>query len=180
MNHATPRITLARWAVIALATASLAAGCYYPPTQKPPTSATDELTLAQPYDLVWDAVHNVIRKDNLRVNADDPNQGIIETETNRFTLDDADCGKLKGISTKYAAEPDRAATAVYYFKVNPKGHEASTVSVQATFSAPLYVPLHPPRDVQCVSRGKAEARLLKQVTQEAAAIHRPSFVKPTS
>ena len=119
-------------------------------------------------------------ENKLRVNADDPNQGIIETETNQFTLDDADCGKLKGVSGKYAAEPDRAATVVYYFKVKPKGHEASIVSVQATFSAPLYIPLHTPRDEQCVSRGKAEARLLKQVAEEAAAIHRPTFVKPAS
>jgi hypothetical protein len=185
MNRATATMKLARrWAiigaVIALGAASLASGCFYPPTQKPPAPAKDQITLGQPYDLVWDAVHNVIRENKLRINADDPNQGIVETETNQFTLADADCGKLKGISGKYAAEPDRAATAVYYFKVKPKGHEASIVSVQATFSAPLYVPLHPPRDVQCVSRGKAEARLLRQVTEQAAAIHRPTFVKPAS
>jgi hypothetical protein len=178
---ATITITLVRrWTPVALAMASMASACFYPPTQKPPAPSKDEVTLAQPYDLVWDAVHNVIRENKLRVNADDPNQGIIETETNRFTLDDADCGKLKGVSGKYAAEPDRAATVVYYFKVKPKGHEASIVSVQATFSAPLYIPLHRPRDEQCVSRGKAEARLLKQVAEEAAAIHRPTFVKPAS
>jgi len=181
MNRATITMRLARrWAVIALCAASLVSGCFYPPTQKPPAPAKDEVTLGQPYDLVWDAVHNVIRENKLRINADDPNQGIVETETNQFTLEDADCGKLKGISGKYAAEPDRAATAVFYFKVKPKGHEASIVSVQATFSAPLYIPLRPPRDVQCVSRGKAEARLLRQVTEEAAAIHRPTFVKPAS
>lgn len=181
MNRATITMKLARrWTVIAFGAASLASGCFYPPTQKPPTPSKDEITLGQPYDLVWDAVHNVIRDNKLRINADDPNQGIVETETNQFTLADADCGKLKGISGKYAAEPDRAATAVYYFKVKPKGHEASIVSVQATFSAPLYVPLRPPRDVQCVSRGKAEARLLRQVTEQAAAIHRPTFVKPAS
>ncbi len=156
---ATITITLVRrWAPVALAMASIATACFYPPTQKPPAPSKDEVTLAQPYDLVWDAVHNVIRKNKLRVNADD----------------------LKGVSGKYAAEPDRAATVVYYFKVKPKGHEASIVSVQATFSAPLYIPLHRPRDEQCVSRGKAEARLLKQVAEEAAAIHRPPFVKPAS
>jgi hypothetical protein len=185
MNRAIATATtmaaqIRRWAAIALALASMASGCFYPPTQKPPAPSKDEVTLAQPYDLVWDAVHNVIRENKLRVNADDPNQGIIETETNQFTLADADCGKLKGVSGKYAAVPDRAATAVYYFKVKPKGHEASIVSVQATFSAPLYIPLHTPRDEQCVSRGKAEARLLKQVAEEAAAIHRPTFVKPTN
>jgi hypothetical protein len=185
MNRAIATATtmaalIRRWAAIALALASVASGCFYPPTQKPPAPSKDEVTVPQPYDLVWDAVHNVIRENKLRINADDPNQGIIETETNQFTLADADCGKLKGVSTKYAAVPDRAATAVYYFKVKPKGHEASIVSVQATFSAPLYIPLHPPRDEQCVSRGKAEARLLRQVTEEAAAMHRPTFVKPAS
>jgi len=185
MNRATrtstTTITLVwRWAAVALGVASIASGCFYPPTQKPPTANKDEVTLGEPYDLVWDAVHNVIKENKLRINADDPNQGIVETETNQFTLDDADCGKLKGISGQYAAEPDRAATAVYYFKVKPKGHEASVVSVQATFSAPLYVPLHPTRDEQCVSRGKAEARLLKQIAEQAAAIHRPTFVKPAS
>lgn len=185
MNRAIATATtmaalIRRWTAIALALASLASGCFYPPTQKPPAPSKDEVTLPQPYDLVWDAVHNVIRENKLRINADDPNQGIIETETNQFTLADADCGKLKGVSGKYAAEPDRAATVVYYFKVKPKGHEASIISVQATFSAPLYVPLHTPRDEQCVSRGKAEARLLKQVAEEAAAIHRPTFVKPAN
>ncbi len=167
-----------RWAVMAAGMASLANGCFYPPTEKPPPPSEEKVTIGQPYDIVWDAVHNVIKEHKLRVNADDPNQGIVETETNRFTLEDADCGKLKGVSTKYAAEPDRAATAVYYFKVKPAGHEASTVSVQATFSAPLYVPLHTPRDEQCVSRGKAEARLLSEIAEEAAATHRPTFVKP--
>jgi uncharacterized lipoprotein len=181
MNYATATMTFVRrWAAMAFAVATLASGCFYPPTQKPPAPGKEQLTLGEPYDLVWDAVHDVIRKNKLRVNADDPNQGIVETETDHFTLADADCGKVKGVSTRYAAEPDRAATAVYYFKVKPKGHAASIVSVQATFSAPLYIPLHPPRDVQCVSRGKAEARLLKQIAQAAASIHRPAFVKPES
>jgi uncharacterized lipoprotein len=181
MNRATATMMLVRrWAAVAIAMAAMASGCFYPPTEKPPAPGKDELTLGQPYDLVWDAVHKVIRDNKLHVNADDPNQGIVETETNHFTLKDADCGKVKGVSTKYAAEPDRAATAVYYFRVRPKGHEASVVSVQATFSAPLYVPLHPPRDVQCVSRGKAEERLLKQIAREAATVRRPTFVKPQS
>lgn len=155
-------------------------GCFYAPTQKAPPALKDTVTLGQPYDLVWDAVHLVVRKNHLRINAEDPNHGIIETETNHFSLDDADCGQLKGIVGKYAAEPNEAATAVYNFEVRPRGDEASTVSVQATFSAPLHVPLHPIRDVQCVSRGKAEARLLKQITAEAATMRRPAFVKPSN
>jgi hypothetical protein len=169
---------------LALAAAALAmaalAGCFYPPVQAPPPQNKGQVTLGQPYDIVWDAVRAVIRKNKLRINAQDPNHGIIETETNRFTLDDADCGELKGIVGKYAAEPNAAATAVYNFEVKPKGREASTVSVQATFSAPLHIPLHPMRDVQCVSRGKAEARLLKEIAVEAAAMRRPEFVKPTN
>jgi len=174
-----------RWAAAALATAGFAmaattSGCFYPPTQKPPVPSNDRITIDRPYDMVWDAVHDVIRENKLQINADDPNQGIIETATNQFTLAEADCGQLKDIGGKHAAEPDRAATAVFFFKVRPAGHESSTVSVQATFSAPLYVPLHPPRAVQCVSRGKAEARLLDQVAEEAAAMHRPTFAKPSN
>jgi hypothetical protein len=168
------------WISAACAITATIAGCFYPPTQKPPSQARNQVVLDQPYDLAWDAVHHVIRKNALHIYAEDPNHGIIETETNHFTLKDADCGKLKGIIGKYDAEPDQAATAVYNFEVRPKGRKASTVSVQATFSAPLYVPLHPPRDVQCVSRGKAEARLLDQVTAEAATVRRPTFAKPTS
>ncbi len=158
----------------------LAAGCFYPPTQKPPLPATNTVTIEHPYDIVWDAVHDVIRKNHLTVNADDPNRGIVEAQSSRFTLADADCGKLKGVSGKYAAEPDRAATAVYYFRVKPAGTEETAVSVQATFSAPLYVPLHRPRDEQCVSRGKAEARLLGEIAETAATIRRPAFAKPAS
>ena len=180
-NRQTTTMTLVRrWTLIAFGMAALTGGCFYPPTEQPPAPSKDEVTLPQPYDIVWDAVHNVIKEHKLRINADDPNQGIVETETNEFTLEEADCGRVKGVSTKYASEPDRAATAVYYFKVKPKGHGSSTVSVQATFSAPLYVPLHTPRDEQCVSRGKAEARLLNEVAEQAAATRRPTFVKPAS
>ena len=147
-------------------------GCFYPPTQKPPLPATNQVIVDHPYDIVWDAVHDVIRKNHLTVNADDPNQGVVETQSSHFTLADADCGKLKGISGKYASEPDRAATAVYYFRVKPRGTEETMVTVQATFTAPLYVPLHTPRDEQCVSRGKAEARLLGEIAETAATMGR--------
>ena len=158
----------------------MAGGCFYPPTQKPPLPATNEVIVNHPYDIVWDAVHEVIHKNRLSINADDPNQGVVETASSKFTLADADCGKLKGISGKYAAEPDRAATAVYDFRVKPRGDQKTMVSVQATFTAPLYVPLHTPRDEQCVSRGRAEARLLGEITETAATIHRPAFAKPGS
>jgi hypothetical protein len=165
---------------MALMLAGLGAGCFYPPTQKPPAPDANQVALEYPYDIVWDAVHEVVRKNHLTVNADDPNRGIVEAQSSHFTLADADCGKLKGISGKYASEPDRAATAVYYFKVKPKGTEETTVNVQATFSAPLYVPLHTPRSEQCVSRGKAEARLLGEIAETAATMRRPVFTKPGS
>jgi hypothetical protein len=176
---ATP-LRAARLALKAATLALLAsAGCFYPPTQAPPPPNKNKVALDQPYDLAWDAVHAVIRKNKLHINAEDPNHGIIETETNRFTLDDADCGNLKGIVGKYAAEPNEAATAVYNFEVKPNGREASTVAVQATFSAPLHIPLHPMTDVQCVSRGKSEARLLQEIVAEAAQMKRPTFAAPT-
>jgi hypothetical protein len=167
-------------AAVALLAAAALAGCFYPPAEASPPLKKETVRLDRPYDLAWEAVHAVIRKNNLRINAENPNHGIVETETNRFTLKDADCGKVKGIIGKYAAEPNLAATAVYSFEVKPKGREASTVSVQATYSAPLQVPLHPTRDVRCVSRGTAEARLLKEIVAEAAAMHRPAFAKPTN
>jgi uncharacterized lipoprotein len=173
--HFAARFSVA--ALVVLAAAALA-GCFYPPTETPPPVKKDTITLDRPYDLVWEAVHAVIHKNNLQINAENPNHGIIETEKNGFSLKDADCGQLKGVLGKYAAEPDLAATTVYNFEVKPKGNEASTVSVQATFSAPLHIPLHPPRDVQCVSRGRAEARLLKEIAAEAAMIHRLRFAKP--
>ncbi len=172
-----PRAAFAGAVLILL---GLATGCFYPPTLKPPLPTTNMVTIEHPYDIVWDAVHDVIRKNHLTVNADDPNQGVVETQSSHFTLADADCGKLKGISGKYASEPDRAATAVYYFRVKPRGTEETMVSVQATFSAPLYVPLHAPRSEQCVSRGKAEARLLGEIAETAATMRRPTFAKPAS
>lgn len=173
-------ITIRRPGLYALVVPAIVvfAGCFYPPTQKPPLARHDRIVLSRPYDLTWDVVHNVIHKNRLHINAEDPNRGIIEAETNHFTLNDADCGQLKGIIGKYPAEPNQAATAVYNFLVKPKGDEASVVTVQATFSAPLHVPLHPPRDVQCVSRGKAEAKLLKQIAAEAATVRRAPFTKP--
>lgn len=163
---------------VAIVAAAAMAGCFYPPATKPPPIIKNTVTLDQPYDLTWEAVHAVIRKNDLRINAENPNHGIIETQKNGFSLSDADCGQLKGIVGKYAAAPDQDATAVYNFEIRPKGREASTVSVQATFSAPLHIPLHPPRDVSCVSRGKAEARLLKEIVAQAAATHRTKFATP--
>jgi hypothetical protein len=154
----------------------LAAGCFYPPEQKPLPAKSTEVTLAIPYDLGWDAVHVVINKNNFRIITENPDTGMLEAEApGSFTLNDADCGKLKGIASKYAAEPDPDSSAVYDFHVKPKGNEATTVEVQATFSAPLHVPLHPLRGEQCVSRGTQEARLLREISLQARNEHRPNF-----
>ncbi|HEX3409490.1 MAG TPA: hypothetical protein VHS07_04385, partial [Candidatus Binataceae bacterium] len=154
------------WFPLALALA--VTGCFYPPRQKPAADNKYQLTLALPFDLAWDAVHTVIAVDDLHIITEDPNDGIIESQAvASFSLEDADCGDLRGIATKYHAEPDAGSSAVYNFAVTPKGNEASVVSLQAVFTAPLHVPLHPTSEVNCISRGVQEARLLKEIAQQA-------------
>lgn len=161
--------------------AAITCGCFYPPEQKPLPLNSTQVTIAVPYDLAWDAVHAVAAANNYKILAEDPNNGILETQaTGGFTLAAADCGKLKGIVGKYKAEPDPAASAVYNFQVKPQGNEASVVSLQAAFTAPLHVPMHPMSDVQCVSRGTEESRLLEEVARMTDKEHRPDFIPPTT
>lgn len=149
-------------------------GCFYPPVEKPLPPKSTQLTLSVPYDLAWDAVQTVVARNNFKIIADDPNNGILETQaTGGFSLTAADCGALKGIVGKYKAEPDADASAVYNFLVKPQGGEASVVTLQATFTAPLHVPMHPMSDVQCVSRGIEESRLLQEVSEQAVDERRP-------
>jgi hypothetical protein len=156
-------------------------GCFYPPQQKPLPESATEVKLAIPYDLAWDAVQTVAATNNLKVIANDPNNGILETQApTNFTLAAADCGDLKGIIGKYKAEPEVDASAVYNFEVKPHGGEASVVRLQATFTAPLRIPMHPVSDVQCVSRGIEESRLLKEVAEQASKEHRPTFAPEPS
>jgi hypothetical protein len=161
--------------VLVLSIAAIA-GCFYPPQQKPLPGRSTEVTVPVAYDLTWDAVHSVISANGYRVIRENPDQGIVEAQAvGGFTLKDADCGKLKGIAGNYEAEPDPDASAVYDFQVKPKGTGASTVGIQATFSAPLHIPMHPVSDEQCVSRGIEEARLLEQISRQASMEHRPKF-----
>jgi hypothetical protein len=154
----------------------IAAGCFYPPAQKPLPVHANEITLPIPYDLGWDAVHAVIVRNDYHVVTENPDAGTIEAQVRGgFTLKDADCGKLKGIGRRYAAEPDPDASAVYDFAVKPKGNEATVVGVQATFSAPLQVPFHPMSGVRCASRGRQEARLLREISAQAHNEHRIDF-----
>jgi len=168
-----------RYGMTALGCAAALAGCFYPPRQKPMPDSSISVTVATPYDLTWEAVHAVIGSNGYNVIADDPNNGIIETQAvGGFSPKNADCGKLKGIAGKYQAEPDADSSAVYNFQVKPQGNEASMVSVQAVYTTPLHIPMHPMSHVQCVSRGFEESRLLKEISEQARNEHRPEFKPP--
>jgi hypothetical protein len=152
---------------------ALTSGCFYPPQQKPPAPNRTTLTVDIPYDLAWDDVQSVVADNLYRVVTSNPNSGILEAQKiGSFTLDDADCGSLRGIGGKIKSEPDPDASVVYDFHVEPKSQHASIVSVEATFTAPLHVPLHPITDEQCVSRGVQEARLLEQIKRQSLLEHR--------
>ena len=144
-------------------------GCFYPPQQKPLAAKSIAVTLDRPYDLAWDAVQAVVANNGFRVITANPNDGTIEAQAigKGFTLEDADCGKLRGAGAKIDAEPDFDASAVYDLRVEAKEPQLSTVTIAATFTAPLHVPLHPVTDIECVSRGRQEARLLGEIKAEA-------------
>jgi hypothetical protein len=167
-----------RFGYLGLALLLLNGGCFYPPPPKPLPPATNELALDLPYDMAWDAVNAVIAKNDFKVSARDPNNGVIEAQSPKFTLKDADCGMIKGVAGTYQAEPGAAASAVYNFYVKPTGQESSKVTVTATYTAPLVAPFHPPQEIQCVSTGAAEAHLLEEVRAQAAVTHRPEFAAP--
>jgi hypothetical protein len=162
------------WTILIGAILVGVAGCYYPAKIQPPPAAKTETLVEVPYDLTWDAVHKVVSQNQYKLLADDPNDGIIETETYKFTLADADCGQMKSVANRFDAEPDAGGSAVYNFKVAPAGPEASEVSISATYTTPLHVPLHRITDFECVSRGTQEARLLKEIEIAVNAEHRPS------
>ena len=164
--------------IAALAMIAALAGCIYPPMTEPPSDEQQRVVIPLPYDLAWDAVNSVIQENGLRIQAQDSNHGIIEAVGPRFTLRDADCGKIKSVVGLYTAEPEPNATSVYNFLVRPHGKEASVVDVRATFNSPVKVPLRPTKDVDCVSHGTEESNLLRQVLVEAKRTHRPAFAQP--
>ncbi|HEY6420030.1 MAG TPA: hypothetical protein VIX59_13590 [Candidatus Binataceae bacterium] len=153
------------------------AGCFSPPTAEPPDDSKVSTVIPLPYDLAWDAVNNVIKENDFKIQAQDPNHGVLEVAAKRFSLQDADCGKIHGIAGTYAAEPELDGSVVYNFSVKPKGNEASRVEVLATFDSPLKVPLHRVQDVECVSRGVQESRLLQQILAQVKVTHRPFYQK---
>jgi len=150
-----------------------AAGCYYPANIAPPPQAKTGTVINVPYDLTWDAVHTVVKNRDYKIEGDDPDHGIVEVESHSFTLADADCGQMKSVGERFDAEPLAGGSAVYNFKVEPDGAEATHLSVNATFTTPLHVPFHPITDFQCVSRGTQEANLLSEVETTAITARRP-------
>jgi hypothetical protein len=152
-----------------------AAGCFYPPVSTPPPPAKTSTVVNLPYDLAWDAVNAVVAQEGMKVQVRNPNQGIIEAQGSRFSLQDADCGRIRSIVGTYAAEPKIDATSVFNFHVRALTNETSEVAVTGSFDSPLYVPLRPPRDVECVSRGAQESRLLRLILARASRTHPPVY-----
>ncbi|HZC46794.1 MAG TPA: hypothetical protein VE243_09975 [Candidatus Acidoferrum sp.] len=153
-------------------------GCLYPPVTQPPPETQQEVVIPLPYDLAWDAVNAVITENSFHVQAQDMTNGIIEAVGPRFTLHDADCGKIKSVAGAYTAEPEVNSSSVYNFLVRTRGPEATIVEVRATFNSSVDVPLHPATDVDCVSHGIQESNLLREVLVEAKKTHRPAYAKP--
>jgi hypothetical protein len=154
-------------------------GCFYPPMEQPPPFKQTRIELAVPYDIAFEAVIAVAKQDKLALHARDPSSGVIEAQARGFRAREADCGQVRSGIGKVAAMPTDDASAVFNFYIMPKGREASTVTVQAVFSTPVEVPLHPPQSVTCVSLGVAEGYLLHEVEQMAATLYRPQFKAPT-
>jgi len=152
-------------------------GCFYPPLSPPPNAEQNRVKLPIPYDLAWDTVNSVIKQNNYKLRAQDPTHGIIEAQGTSFTAQDADCGQFRSMGGTFPVDPTPASSAEYNFRLKADGPEASIVGVEATFVAPLNIPFHPPQSVECVSRGTEEARLLKEVEQQAVSEHRPTYKK---
>jgi len=164
-----------RFSILGVLAALVGAGCFYPPVTQPPPDEQQEVVIPLPYDLAWDAVNGVVTENSFHVQAQDMTNGIIEAVGPRFTLHDADCGKIKSIAGTYTAEPEANSSSVYNFLVRPRGPEASIVKVRATFNSSVNVPLHQSTDVDCVSHGVQESDLLREVLVQAKKTHRPVF-----
>jgi hypothetical protein len=165
--------------VFAAAVSFVAAGCFYPPTAQPPPEQVTRTIVPLPYDLTWTAVNSVIHQNGYKVVAANPNHGIIEVQGRSFTLQDADCGRIKSVVGTYAATPENDASAVFNFHVSAVSNEKSAVEVRATFASPLKVPLHPTQNEECISRGAQESRLLRQILAQATVTKPPAYTPST-
>ena len=164
--------------LMAAVVCAVAAGCFNPPMAQEPAENKTTVVVPLPFDLTWTAVNEVIRQNNYSIQAQNLNHGILEVMGHRFSLQDADCGKIQSIAGTYAAEPETDGVAVYNFQVKPVSNESTQVSVRASYDSPLRVPLHPYQDVQCVSRGAQESRLLQQILAQARVTKPPEYRKP--
>jgi hypothetical protein len=153
------------------------AGCFHQAVATRP-AAPDKNSVHRPYDEVWDATMRVIKDHQLKVQAQDPAHGIIEAQGRHFTLQDADCGMIGTPLGKSPAEPTDEATTVFNFYLAPDGPEATDVSIQATFSTPGNAPFHPTTNLNCISKGRQEALMLKQIKEAAAQQQRPVYRQP--
>jgi hypothetical protein len=156
-------------------------GCFHPAlVARHDATAPQNNSIPSPYDEVWDATLAVVKKNDLKVQAQDPVHGILETQGRHFTLQDADCGLISTPFSKNPAEPTDEATTVFNFYLKADGPEATDVSIQGTFSTPGNAPFHPTANINCISRGREEARLFKQIKEAAAQERRPIFKPPDS
>src|SRR5271155_5058544 len=169
----------ARISILGMIAALSLAGCLVPPMTAPPPDEQQQVVIPLPYDLAWDAVNGVITENSFHVQAQDMTNGIIEAAGPRFTLHDADCGRIKGVAGSYTAEPEPDTSSVYNFLGRPRGPEATIVEVRATFNSSVKVPLHPATDVDCVSHGIQESNILREVLVQAKQTHRPVFAQPS-
>jgi hypothetical protein len=162
--------------ILAAAVSISAVACFYPPTTVPPPDEKERTVIPLPYDLAWDVVNDVIKRNGLHVDASEPAQrGIIEAAGPRFTLQQADCGTIKSIGGEYAALPESNSTTVYNFLVKPHGPENTMVQVEVSYNSPVKVPFHPATDVDCISRGSDESRILNEIIAESRITHRPEY-----
>jgi hypothetical protein len=164
--------------ILAAAVSISTVACFYPPTTVPPPDEKERTVIPLPYDLAWDVVNNVIKRNGLHIDASEPTQrGIIEAAGPRFTLQEADCGTVKSVGGAYAALPESNSTSVYNFLVKPHGPESTMVQVEVSYNSPVKVPFHPATDVDCISRGSDESRILNEIIAEARVTHRPEYHK---
>ena len=164
-------------AVLIAATVLTSSGCFNAPVVKHEPEPQKN-SIPVPYDQVWDATLEVIKNHQLKVQAQDPVHGILEAQGRQFTLEDADCGLVGTALGKSPVEPSDQATVVFNFYLKPDGPEATTVNIQATFSTPGHAPFHPMTNFNCISKGRQEAQLFKDIQEAAAQQRRPVYRPP--